>query len=92
VTEFIDRLPGVASVADAAFGVVLGSNVPPTEITNIRGLAESSGGAASFWKSTSSGWRLIDASTNDGERQIIDRLKAAFDPDGTLQPLPWQIR
>jgi FAD/FMN-containing dehydrogenase len=29
-------------------------------------------------------------STSEAERQIIERLKAAFDPDGVLNPLPWQ--
>ncbi|HWE96306.1 MAG TPA: hypothetical protein VG269_20250 [Tepidisphaeraceae bacterium] len=35
---------------------------------------------------------LADFSTNPIERQIIERLKHAFDPDGTLNPLPWQTR
>src|SRR6185369_10048632 len=29
-------------------------------------------------------------STTAAERQIIERLKAVFDPDGVLNPLPWQ--
>ncbi|MDB5304071.1 MAG: hypothetical protein JWM97_1620, partial [Phycisphaerales bacterium] len=35
---------------------------------------------------------LADFSTNPVERQIIERLKHAFDPDGVLNPLPWQTR
>jgi hypothetical protein len=35
---------------------------------------------------------LAELSTNPIERQIIERLKHAFDPDGTLNPLPWQTR
>jgi hypothetical protein len=31
-------------------------------------------------------------STNPVERRIIERLKAAFDPDNRLSPLPWQAR
>jgi hypothetical protein len=32
---------------------------------------------------------LLDVSTNAVERQIIERLKRAFDPDNNLTPLPW---
>jgi hypothetical protein len=31
----------------------------------------------------------IDLSTSPAERQIIERLKFAFDPEKKLDPLPW---
>ena len=90
--DFVEQLTSVSWAADAAFGIVLGSNVPQNNFPEIRKLAQSIGGTASFWKRNSTGWKLLDVSTNAPDRQIIERLKAAFDPDGNLHPLPWQIR
>ena len=79
--------------ADAAFGIVVGEVPVGGAAETIRLAAERVGGTAAF------GGMSGDADltpaievTNDAERRIIERLKAAFDPDGNLSPLPWQRR
>jgi FAD/FMN-containing dehydrogenase len=65
----------------------------PDLTRRIRAAAEAVGGAVRFARTDGSGRaHLLDVSTNPIERQIIERLKATFDPDGVLNPLPWQSR
>lgn len=76
--------PGWA--VDPAFGIIVGS------IDGDRGMletfVEANRGAVRFGASAAT----LDVSTNPAERQIIERLKAAFDPDNRLNLLPWQRR
>ncbi|MDB5291558.1 MAG: putative FAD-linked oxidoreductase [Phycisphaerales bacterium] len=126
IAEFTARAGG-EWVADAAFGIVLGSGVQSDRIASVREAAASVGGSVRFLhRAESTGQAqptdphpypppeyqgreeegappakdgdtpgdlsLADLSTNPVERQIIERLKSAFDPDGVLNPLPWQTR
>jgi glycolate oxidase FAD binding subunit len=68
--------------ADAAFGIVVGSAAPADGSTRLRNAAATVGGSIIFG----------GASEEPGEAAIIRRLKSAFDPEGTLPPLPWQTR
>jgi glycolate oxidase FAD binding subunit len=87
VKTFTDALSSVSWVAEPAFGIVLGS-ARDDDRQKLRDLAASVGGSIRFGSSPDS----LDVSTNPAERQIIQRLKEAFDPDNRLQPLPWQRR
>lgn len=74
-------------VADPAFGVVVG----PVAGDGDRALLDASvtafGGTIRYGAGAS-----LHVSTNPAERQIIERLKVAFDPDNRLNSLPWQRR
>lgn len=94
--QFTGLLPEHSWIADAAFGVVLGSDVASERMSFLRDAAETLGGSMRFihhaprsGTSHMAATSLLDCSTNPVERQIIERLKLAFDPDGTLDPLPW---
>ena len=82
--DFTATLDATSWVADPAFGIVLGA---ASDQTRIREAAKSLGGQVRVGDS-----ETLDISTNPAERQIIERLKAAFDPDNRLRPLPWQTR
>lgn len=92
IAEFAAALHHGSWIADAAFGAVLGSDIPESDMAPLRDSAASVGGSVRFFRRGGPGasW-AIDFSTNPTERQIIERLKMAFDPDGKLTPLPWQI-
>jgi FAD/FMN-containing dehydrogenase len=77
-------------IADAAFGIVLGSVDSAHQAEAPRTAATALGGKVLFWNRDDP--TSLDISTNPVERQIIERLKDAFDPDGTLSPLPWRHR
>jgi FAD/FMN-containing dehydrogenase len=83
--------PAIAAVhwsaADAAFGVVVGAvdsessaELVAAAVTALQGTIKLSGGM--FGK-------LISVTTTTAERHLLERLKAAFDPDNRLNPLPW---
>ncbi len=91
IGEFTKGLPDRAWVADAAFGILLVSNLRPERIEALQAHARRAEVCFRFISTDENGSHpLIDFSTNPVERQIIDRLKQAFDPDGKLTPLPWQ--
>jgi hypothetical protein len=81
IESFTSRLTG-EWVADPAFGIVLGN---ASDAVAIRESAACVGGSVRFGDGED-----FDISTNPAERQIIERLKTAFDPDNRLRPLPWQ--
>lgn len=86
LNEFAARLADASEwTADAAFGVVLGSAQKKTVTERIRQAAESVGGCTIIWEEG----KQPSLSPHPSERPVIERLKRAFDPDGTLQPLPW---
>jgi glycolate oxidase FAD binding subunit len=73
---------------DAAFGIVLGS-CEREAIASIREAASRAGGTARFFDGPFGA--ALELSTSPAERQIIERLKRAFDPDNNLDPLPWRM-
>jgi hypothetical protein len=79
-------------IGDPAFGIVLGSHITEDHRPVIRESAAQLGGSVRFIQRRADGAVHVDFSTNPVERQIIENLKLAFDPDGTLAPLPWQTR
>jgi FAD/FMN-containing dehydrogenase len=85
--SFVSQLTPGEWVADPAFGIVLGSVADDAQRQPLRDAAAQAGGTLVFGAG-----RSLDVSTNPAERQIIERLKAAFDPDNRLNPLPWQTR
>jgi FAD/FMN-containing dehydrogenase len=87
VKAFTDGLSSVNWVADPAFGIAVGS-IDGAGRQRLRDAAASVGGQVRLGSSADD----LDVSTNPAERQIIERLKTAFDPDNRLQPLPWQRR
>ena len=98
VLEFAGELESLAAgravrwVADAAFGAVLGELDDDVTLERVRGAADRYGGTVVACGDAAA---PLDApaiaSTNPAERRIIEQLKAAFDPDGNLTPLPWQL-
>ena len=90
LATFADALGGDDArwAADPAFGVVFGAVADEAHVGRVRASAESLGGSARFGADVDT----LDVSTNPAERQIIERLKQAFDPDNRLHPLPWQRR
>ncbi|HZL36785.1 MAG TPA: FAD-binding oxidoreductase [Tepidisphaeraceae bacterium] len=117
VEEFARGLANGSWVADAAFGVVLGSHIEREQIPVIKQAVAAVGGSVRFiaradrteansaagesqsqpqsqsedFHTAGASQALADLSTNPIERQIIERLKLAFDPDSKLNPLPWRI-
>jgi len=90
LNELPALLPGTEWIADAAFGIVLGT--APADRSVISATFAELSGTVSFWKGSETSTPLLDVSTNPIERQIIERLKVAFDPESKLNPLPWSIR
>lgn len=86
--SFVGSLTDVTWAADPAFGIVIGSAKDKSNFSALRESATSLGGAVRFGADADH----LDISTNPGERQIIERLKQAFDPENRLHPLPWQRR
>lgn len=87
LTQMVDGLLANRWSADAAFGIVLGS-CEHASLDQIREAASRCGGTAIFFDGPHGA--PLELSTTPAERQIIERLKRAFDPDDTLNPLPWR--
>ncbi len=85
---FAAKMPTDYWSADAAFGIVVGALPDDASVARLRESAAALGGSVRTYHGLFG--QPIELSTNPGERKIIERLKNAFDPDLTLQPLPWQ--
>jgi hypothetical protein len=68
--------------ADAAFGIVTGL-AELSGRARLESAARSFGGGVYFIEGGRPGVRM-----DDGQRALMRRLKAAFDPEGKLEPLP----
>ena len=88
LAEFVAKMSVDDWSADAAFGIVVGALSDEGPVAKLRESAEALGGTLRTYRGPYG--QPIELSTNPGERKIIERLKNAFDPDVTLQPLPWQ--
>jgi hypothetical protein len=86
--EFAAKLAGAAWSADPAFGVVVGALASKEPTPEIRSAADAVQGRVGFFQGMYG--PPIELSTNPSERRIIGQLKRAFDPENTLQPLPWR--
>lgn len=87
VQPVAERLARLEWSADATFGIVVGSIRSDADRETVNRAVAAAGGTVRFGAGAE-----VEFSTNPAERQIIERLKAAFDPDGQLTPLPWQRR
>jgi FAD/FMN-containing dehydrogenase len=83
--ELWEGLGSVMGWADAAFGIATGRLRGDAERETVEAAVKGAGGTVRVGDGAAAAF-----STSEAERQIIERLKAAFDPDGTLNPLPWQ--
>jgi FAD/FMN-containing dehydrogenase len=73
--------------ADASFGIIVGAADDLSQSASLRRTCESLGGSLKVFRGAFGA--PIEFSTTPAERQIIQRLKHAFDPDRKLNPLPW---
>jgi hypothetical protein len=87
LAEFTATLGSSHWVADAAFGIVRTSAAEESAVNQIRRAAADVGGSVVIDRGDGSPG--FDLSTNPVERQIISRLKQAFDPEQRLTPLTW---
>jgi hypothetical protein len=85
VKAFVGAIGTSSWIAEPSFGIVLGSVDDESSKNALIKSARESGGRVAFGNDSAS----LDLSTTAAERQIIERLKTAFDPDNRLQPLPW---
>ncbi|HSU69438.1 MAG TPA: FAD-binding oxidoreductase [Tepidisphaeraceae bacterium] len=88
LNDLAPKLSGTAWSADAAFGVLVGAIESEPQADAIRRAVLDAGGT--FKRFRGPFGPAVELSTTPAERQIIERLKHAFDPDRTLNPLPWQ--
>jgi hypothetical protein len=86
--ELLPLLDRFHASADAAFGIVVGATESDNDVDSIRNAISTAGGTLKLF--AGSYGAPIELSTTAAERQIIERLKFAFDPNGKLNPLPWQ--
>jgi len=86
--EFASKVPTGEWSADAAFGVVVGAVSDQSAIDSLRQLSTHLGGTLRSYRGLYG--EPLELSTTPSEREIIQRLKRAFDPDSALEPLPWQ--
>lgn len=85
--ELLLPLAGWRCAADAAFGIIVGAGEDPSQVQALRHACESLGGSLKTFRGSIG--PPIELSTTPAERQIIERLKLAFDPENKLNPLPW---
>jgi FAD/FMN-containing dehydrogenase len=81
IPEFIERAGVSRWVADAAFGVI--RIFDQADLAKLRAAAEGVGGTVY----ADSPQLRLDGVYNSAERDLLERLKVAFDPDGKLEPL-----
>jgi glycolate oxidase FAD binding subunit len=81
------HLHGIRWSADAAFGIVVGTLESESHMESVRKSIDALRGTIKFFCGAFG--PISRLSTTPAERQIIERLKYAFDPDQKLNPLPW---
>jgi FAD/FMN-containing dehydrogenase len=86
VMEFVSAAAPSTWVADAAFGIVLGRS---GDAARVKDAASRLSGTVAFGDEKLGPWFDVPAGP---QRDLLERLKKSFDPDGVLAPLPWQPR
>jgi hypothetical protein len=87
--EFVRQSEIDRWTADAAFGIVVGP-LPASGEAKIIKAAEALEGTVKFVDRSTDPPRVRFSRISPQERHVLEQLKAAFDPDGKLQPLPWE--
>src|SRR5207253_9134791 len=72
-------------VADAAFGIILGTCDSEADFAPLRTVVASMGGSV-YFRSLTTG-ALADVTVTPAQRRLLERLKEAFDPANQLVPL-----
>jgi FAD/FMN-containing dehydrogenase len=88
IERFVQAAGAADWVADAAFGVVLGS-CGGEGCERVSAAASDAGGSVHFRREDGT---LLSASVGENERKLLERLKEAFDPNRRLAPLTWGKR
>jgi glycolate oxidase FAD binding subunit len=88
VSDFVAVAKPTKWVADAAFGIVVGSGGDDAQI---RSAAQALGGTATFHRRDGASGPLFDVPSAQ-QRELLERLKKTFDPDNRLAPLPWKAQ
>jgi FAD/FMN-containing dehydrogenase len=90
VAEFVAAAGLDAWVADPAFGIVLGSGGDDAAIrraaNDLQGTVLFSRPGQATAGAADGGWFDVPPGP---QRELLERLKRSFDPDGRLAPLPW---
>ena len=84
VKQFVDAARPQQWVADPAFGIVLGSGFDEAMINQA---AKAFGGTVTL--TARNAGNFFDVPPGP-QRELLERLKKAFDPDNRLSRLPWQ--
>jgi len=84
IMEFVKAASPANWVADAGFGIIL---CPARDEARLRAAATAAGG--SLFVHDADG-HSFDVPARAVERRIIEQIKQALDPNGTLAPLTWQ--
>jgi glycolate oxidase FAD binding subunit len=81
------QLRDIQWTADAAFGIIVGTVESEPQMEPVRKSINALQGTIKFFRGAFG--PISELSTTPDERQIIERLKYAFDADQKLNPLPW---
>ena len=87
VLDFVAIAKPTSWVADPAFGIVLGAGGDEAQV---RSAAQALAGTATFNRRDGAAGPLFDVPSAQ-QRELLERLKQAFDPENRLAPLPWKV-
>jgi len=88
ISDFVAVAKPMNWVADAAFGIVLGSGAAEAQVCSA---AAALSGTATFTPRDAASGPMFEVPSVQ-QRQLLERLKKAFDPDNRLAPLPWKAQ
>jgi FAD/FMN-containing dehydrogenase len=89
VLDFVKATKPEWWVADAAFGIVLGTCDSAEDMPAVRGFTGTMGGSVLF-RMTANG-AATGVAASPVEQKLLERLKAAFDPENSLNPMPHMV-
>lgn len=85
IIDFIRAASVRSWQADPAFGIVVGDPADDDDRPRIRDAARAVGGTVIFYDADGA---IAEAQAARGVASLLGRLKSAFDPSGSLNPLP----